>query len=112
MAKSDQDQVTALESTGWLSAAKSELNARARVVRWILCGPVTLVLTVLILMGAAHWWPEGAARVDNIAVPVILFPLIWAGVFFYALAEDNIARGVLVMTVLTLGHVGLLAAVM
>lgn len=83
-----------------------------RLTRWMLCGPATLLLTVLLMMGSAHWLPIGSAGVDNIVLPVILFPLIWAGVFIYALAEDNLLRGVAVMGGLTVGHVGLLAVVM
>lgn len=73
---------------------------------------MTLVLTLLILMGSAHWVPAGAAKVDNILLPVTFFPLIWAGVFFYVLAEENLVRGVAVMGGLIIGHVGLLMVVM
>ncbi|MEM6480557.1 MAG: hypothetical protein AAF922_13600 [Pseudomonadota bacterium] len=84
------------------------VEARPRTTRWILCGPVALIVTLLVMMGMAHWWPPGIARIDNIAMPVVLFPLIWAGVFFYALAEDKLARASLVLAVLALGHIGLL----
>lgn len=84
------------------------LEARPKTMRWILGGPVALIVTLLIMMGMAHWWPRGVAQINNIAMPVVLFPLIWAGVFFYLLAEDKLARATLVMVALALGNLGFL----
>lgn len=106
----------ALGEVSWVSGSFHKAGVwiaeHPRLVRWVLCGPCAFLLAVLLMMGAAHWVPEGAARVDNIVLPVALFPLIWAGVFFYALAEDHLGRAVLVIGGLTVGHVGLLAIVM
>lgn len=96
----------------YLQGANGFLQSKARTVRWVLCGPTTLVVTVLLMMGAAHWLPEGDAKVDNIALPVLAFPLIWVIVFLYGLAEENLVRGVAVMVGLIIGHVGMLLAVM
>ena len=90
-----------------LSLAKV-LKAKQRLVRWVLCGPVVFFATVLVMMGMAFWLPAGAAGVDHIALPVLLFPLIWAGLFFYALIEDNPLRAVSVLTGLIVLHLGLL----
>lgn len=82
---------------------------RPRVARWVLVGPVTVVLAVLVMMGMSLWVPAGPAGIDNIAMPVILFPLIWAGLFFYALLEERMERAVLVFLGLLLAHIGRLA---
>lgn len=79
-----------------------------RVVRWILCGPVVLLASFSIVAGMARWWPAGAAGVDQIVMPMLLFPLIWGGVFFYALLDDKPMRVGLVLGLVVLGHVGLL----
>lgn len=91
-----------------MSRVEAYLEARPRTIRWILCGPVALIVTLLVMMGMAHWWPRGAAQIDNIAMPVVLFPLIWAGVFFYVLAEDKLSRATLIMTALAIGNLGFL----
>ncbi|MEM6578819.1 MAG: hypothetical protein AAF678_10030 [Pseudomonadota bacterium] len=108
-----QDDVTLQSNASaprWagFSTLEQRLKARPRLTRWILCGPVALIVTLLVMMGMAHWWPGGAAQIDNIAMPVVLFPLIWAGIFFYALADDKLARAALVMTILMVANVVLL----
>lgn len=84
------------------------LKSRPRLVRWLLCGPVVFIATVLVMMGMAFWLPAGAAGVDHIALPVLLFPLIWAGLFFYALIDDSLLRALSVVAVLIILHLGLL----
>lgn len=80
------------------------IRSHPRLTRWILCGPVAFAVTFLTMMGMALWWPVGAARVNNIIMPIVLFPLIWAAAVFYALLDDNLPRAVGVMIVLVLGH--------
>ncbi|MEM8553495.1 MAG: hypothetical protein AAGF71_01580 [Pseudomonadota bacterium] len=83
--------------------------ARPKLVRWLLSGPATILATAVVMMGMTHWFPAGAAHVDNIVMPIILFPLIWAGIFFYTCIEENLPRNVVVVTGLIVGHVILLA---
>ncbi|MEM8797844.1 MAG: hypothetical protein AAGE61_19935 [Pseudomonadota bacterium] len=90
-----------------LSFLKSSAQSHALTLRWIFGGPVAAILTILIMMGMAVWWPAGAGRVDNILVPLVLFPVIWALVFFYVLLDDDMLRVSTVMTVLVIGHLGL-----
>jgi len=88
-----QDQLEG-GSRFWTSRIASTLVARPRLVRWILAGPVALMATLITMMGMAIWWPEGTARIDNIAMPVILFPLIWAGFFLYAIIAENLVMAI------------------
>jgi len=67
-----------------------------------LAGPVTLIVSVLIMAAMSLWLPEGNANIDHLVVPVILFPLIWSAVFFYVLLENNIKIVSNVMAVLFL----------
>lgn len=92
------------------SLARRQFNIDPITVRWVLSGPFALLLTMLLLMGSAHWVPAGVSGVDNIVLPVVLFPLIWVGVFIYALAEENLLRGSVVMGGLIVAHVVLLLA--
>lgn len=94
---------------GIIVIADNSLTAHPRLVRWLLCGPLVFVGTVCVMMGMAFWWPVGAAGVDHIAMPVLLFPLIWAGLFFYALLDNSLLRAVCVLTGLIVAHLGLLA---
>lgn len=86
-----------------------QVNAHPRLVRCMLAGPVTLIVTVAIMAGMTVWWPGGAAGIDQIAMPLILFPVIWVCVFVYGLMEDRLGRGCLVMFSLLLGNVALVA---
>ncbi len=67
------------------------------VLRWIMAGPLTLLAAVLTMASAPLLLPPGAAGVDHLILPILLFPAFWAVYFFYSLLERNPARGVLVM---------------
>lgn len=84
------------------------ITGRPVLFRWLLAGPLTLIMTLLIMAGMSVWIPAGAARLNNIALPVILFPLIWAAVFFYAVLDDKLPRVAAVMTAAMLGHIVLI----
>ena len=80
-----------------------------RSPRFWLAGPVTFIVAVMGMLGMAIWFPKGPADVDNVILPLILFPLIWAVVFFYAYLERSIKRIVLVLSGLTIAHILLFA---
>jgi hypothetical protein len=43
----------------------------------------------MFMLAMAVWYPPGAGNVNNIMMPLVLFPLIWAISFFYTyLATD------------------------
>jgi len=76
--------------------------------RGLLAGPVCLVTAVAVMAGAALWFPAGAAQINNIAVPIIVFPAIWAALFFYLMLDRHLGRAWLVAGALLLGHAGLI----
>lgn len=57
--------------------------------RFWLSGPATLLVSIMFMLAMAVWYPPGAGKVNNIMMPQVLFPLIWAILFFYTyLATD------------------------
>ena len=69
------------------------------LTRWILAGPATLIAAVLTMASGPLWFPKGAAEIDNMIFPLILFPAIWAFFFFYSLIEGNLLRASIIMAV-------------
>ena len=58
------------------------------------------------MTGGALWVPKGAASIDNIVLPIVLFPAIWAAFFFYTCLDRNLLRAWLVtLALLTLNAV-------
>ncbi|WP_040521615.1 hypothetical protein [Aliiglaciecola lipolytica] len=60
--------------------------------RFWLSGPATLIVSLLIMLAMAVWFPAGAGNVNNIMMPLVLFPLIWAILFFYTYLTTNMRR--------------------
>ena len=79
-----------------------------RSPRLWLAGPVAFVLAVLVMLGMAVWFPKGVAGLNNVILPLIAFPLIWAAIFFYAYLDRNTRRVALAFVCLALVHVVLL----
>lgn len=75
----------------------------------MLAGPVSLVVACLIMAGGALWLPVGEAQVNNLVLPVILFPLIWTALFLYACLDRSLKRAYIVM--LALGAVNVILLV-
>jgi len=69
------------------------------------------VITALVVMaGMALWLPGGAAGIDNLVLPLILVPLIWAALFFHACLDQRLGRVALVMAGLFAVHASLITA--
>ncbi|MEM7529880.1 MAG: hypothetical protein AAF416_19845 [Pseudomonadota bacterium] len=72
------------------------IENRPTLMRWILAGPITAILAVLLTAAMPLWLPEGAAGVDHIVFPIVLFPATWALLFFYAVLETSQLRSAIV----------------
>jgi hypothetical protein len=70
---------------------------------------VCFATAVLVMCGGALWLPKGAAEIDNLVLPVVLFPLIWAALFFYTMLDRRLARAWALTGVLCLAHTGAIA---
>lgn len=93
-----------------LNQPPSLRTARRRLcIRFVLAGPVAILVTLTLLAGMPLWLPGGAAGVDNLALPLVFAPLIWAGLFFHACLDRNLARVALIAAALFLVHGGLVA---
>lgn len=72
----------------------------ALVLRWIMAGPLTLVAAAVTMASMPLWLPAGAAGIDNLIIPLLLFPALWAGYFLYSLMEAKPVRGIIVIAAL------------
>lgn len=61
------------------------------------------------MAGGALWVPKGAASIDNIVLPIVLFPAIWAVFFFYTSLDRNLLRAWLVTLGLLVINGGMIA---
>ncbi|MBB5687676.1 hypothetical protein [Sphingobium boeckii] len=89
---------------------KPRASRRRLWMRFVLAGPVAIIVALTLLAGMPLWLPGGAAGIDNLAVPLALAPLIWAGLFFHACLDRSLARIALVAAALFLVHGGLVAS--
>ena len=79
-------------------------------IRVLLAGPVAILVALTLLAGMPLWLPGGASGIDNLALPLIFAPLLWAGLFFHACLDRSLARVALVAAALFLLHGGLIAS--
>ncbi len=88
-----------------LSVPDSVSAARRRFwSRFALAGPVVFLCAALVMCGGALWLPKGPAQIDNLVLPIVLFPAIWAALFFYAYLDRRLARAWAVIGGLSLVH--------
>ena len=78
--------------------------------RFWLCGPLGFLLAVVVMLGMALWFPGGTADIDNIVLPLVLFPALWAGIFFFAYLEPRLKRIWCVFALLGIPNTALIAA--
>ena len=81
-----------------------------RWTRFILAGPLAIIVAIVVMAGMPLWLPGGAAGIDNLVVPLVLAPLIWAALFFHACLDRSLTRVALVTAALFLLHGGLVAS--
>ena len=92
------------------AATVADVRRPRRWPRWLLAGPLVFVVAGLVMGGGALWLPEGPAQINNIVLPIVLFPAIWAGLFFYGCLDRRLARAYGVVLGLGVLHALLIAA--
>lgn len=92
------------------SLAGTAPSSRQLWARVLLAGPLSSLCAALVMAGGALWLPRGAAQIDNLLLPIALFPAIWAALFFYACLERRLVRGYALVLLLVGLHGVLLAA--
>ena len=78
-------------------------------LRGVLAGPLALIVAFLAMAGGALWLPQGAAQVNNLVLPVVLFPLLWTAFFLYACLDKKLARAYAVIGALSAVNAALIA---
>lgn len=63
------------------------------LIRILLAGPAALAAALAAMAAMPLWLPSGTAGIDNLILPLLLFPVIWSLTFFYAILEENLVRG-------------------
>lgn len=60
--------------------------------RTLLAGPAVCLTSLAALCGGALWVPQGAAAINHLALPLVLFPAILAALFFHACLDRSLIR--------------------
>ncbi|MEM9301544.1 MAG: hypothetical protein AAGE01_05505 [Pseudomonadota bacterium] len=60
-----------------------------------------MIAALLAMAASPLFLPKGNAGVDNIVMPIVLFPLYWAATFFYSVLDERVWRAGLVLVGLT-----------
>lgn len=84
------------------------MSPRAR--KWTrigFAGPGAVVIALGVMAGMSLWLPGGNAGIDNLVLPLVLVPLIWAALFFHACLDARLGR----VAVVALGLLALHAAI-
>ncbi len=85
---------------------------KPEIRKWIrigFAGPGAAIVSLVAMAGMALWLPGGVAGIDNLVMPLILFPLIWALLFFHACLDRKLGRIALIAIGIFVLHAGLLA---
>ena len=65
------------------ATADAARQRRQTLLRWLGAGPGALTGAYLLMAAMPLWFPRGAANVNQLVFPLILFPALWALLFFY-----------------------------
>lgn len=66
-------------------------------MRWVLAGPVALAVAYVVMAAMPLWLPQGAAGIDHLILPLVLFPALWAAAFLYACLAENLGRASVIL---------------
>jgi TRAP-type C4-dicarboxylate transport system permease small subunit len=77
--------------------------------RILLAGPGAVIVAIVVMAGMTVWLPRGTAGIDNLVLPLVLVPLIWAALFFHACLDRKLARVAVISLGLLTIHGGLVA---
>lgn len=97
-------------ASSWTSAAEWALAKRSVLVRWLLAGPGAVGSAIVATAAMPLWLPEGSAGVDHIVLPIVLFPAVWAVIFFYSILETNQLRALITLSVALLLNTALVVS--
>jgi hypothetical protein len=87
-----------------LGIAADWIRARPTLVRWVLAGPGAVLAGLATMAAMPLWLPAGGAGVNDVTLPIILTPLLWAMPFFYAVLARDLVRATAVLSAVTVGQ--------
>ena len=70
------------------------------IARWVLAGPVVLIGAVALMAATPFFLPPGVGGVNHLIFALLLFPVYWSGLFFYAILEEKMWRCALVIALI------------
>jgi len=91
------------------TVTRASVDSRTPWARIVLAGPLALICSIAMLGGTLVWLPPGAGGVNHIVLPIVLYPAIWSGLFFYACFDRRLWRSYIVVIGLLLLHLTLIA---
>lgn len=83
---------------GAASQIRAAVSAHPVLSRWLLACPGAAVASLLFVMAMPVWLPKGVAGVDHVVWPQVLAPSVWSIFCVYACLEDELLRGVAIIT--------------
>lgn len=81
--------------------------AARKWIRIAFAGPGAVIITIAVIAGMTLWLPGGSAGIDNLVLPLVLMPLIWAALVFHACLDRRLGRVALVALGLLVVHAAL-----
>jgi hypothetical protein len=72
-------------------------------------GPLAFVAAFLAMAATPLWAPSGAAGIDHIVVPIVLFPAYWVTACLYGVIDGHLGRAASVLAAVALGSAVLIA---
>lgn len=97
MERSFEADRTGRRNAGLRDAARW-IEARPTLVRWLLAGPGAILAALATMAAMPVWMPAGSAGVNDVALPIILTPLLWAIPFFHAVLATNLVRASVILS--------------
>ncbi|WP_231639021.1 hypothetical protein [Sphingomonas profundi] len=58
----------------------------------MLAGPGAVIVALAVMAGMTAWVPGGRAGIDNLVLPLVLVPAVWAALFFHACLDRRLWR--------------------
>ncbi|MGH8447088.1 MAG: hypothetical protein ACREVL_17610 [Solimonas sp.] len=98
-----------LPDAGLIDEPQPQSSRRRAWARGVLAGPLAFVAATLLMLGSTVWLPAGRAQIDNLVLPIVLFPLLWTALFLYALLAKRLGRAYAVVLALCVSHAALIA---
>lgn len=86
------------------------ITGHSVVFRYILAGPLALLAAILSMAGLPLVLPGGAAGINNLVLPVVMFPLLLTGFILWPVATQNVPACLLGMLAIILALVATIAS--